>query len=87
MALHFGRDVRPGDFLALDYVGAVELPRPWDHIVAVVEDRGPNGAADGVLGPDDLVADSGDAAGLKFAPLREQGAVRVMVLRPPAVPE
>ena len=81
--LHFGRDVRPGDFLALDYVGADELPRPWDHIVAVVEDRGPNGVADGVLGPDDLVADSGDAAGLKFAPLREQGAVRVMVLRPP----
>jgi hypothetical protein len=39
---------------------------------------------DGVLGPDDLVADSGDAAGLKFAPLREQGAVRVVVLRPPA---
>jgi hypothetical protein len=84
--LHFGRDVRPGDFLALDYVGVSELPRPWDHIVAVVEDRGPNGAADGVLGPDDLVADSGDAAGLKFAPLREQGAVRVMVLRPPREP-
>jgi hypothetical protein len=85
--LHFGRDVRPGDFLALDYVGASELPRPWDHVVAVVEDRGPNGVADGVLGPDDLVADSGDAAGLKFAPLREQGAVRVMVLRPPAFRE
>ena len=82
--LHFGRDVRPGDLLALDYVGVAELPRPWDHIVAVVEDRGPNGVADGVLGPDDLVADSGDAAGLKFAPLREQGAVRVVVLRPPA---
>lgn len=83
--LRFGHDVRPGDFLALDYVGATELPRPWDHIVAVVEDRGPGGVPDGVLGPDDLVADSGDAAGLKFAPLREQGAVRVVVLRPPAV--
>jgi len=83
--LHFGRDVRPGDFLALDYVGADELPRPWDHIVAVIEDRGPGGVPDGVLGPDDLVADSGDAVGLKFAPLREQGAVRVMVLRPPAI--
>src|SRR5207245_391846 len=39
--IRFARDVRPGDFLALDYVGASELPRPWDHIVAVVEDRGP----------------------------------------------
>ena len=81
-ALRFGTDVRPGDFLALDYIDASELPRPWDHIVAVVEDRGPGGEPDGVLGPDDLVADSGDEEGLKFAPLAEQGPVRVMVLRP-----
>jgi hypothetical protein len=81
-ALRFGTDVRPGDFLALDYIDASELPRPWDHIVAVVEDRGPGGKPDGVLGPEDLVADSGDEEGLKFAPLAEQGPVRVMVLRP-----
>jgi hypothetical protein len=79
--LHVGRDVRPGDLLALDYVGVAELPRAYDHIVAFVEDRGADGRPDGVLGPEDLVADSGDALGLKFAPLAEQGDVRVTVLR------
>lgn len=81
--LRFGSDVRPGDLLALDYIGVAELPRAWDHIVAVVEDRGPGGGPpDGLLGPEDLVADSGSAEGLKFAPLGEQGHVRVAVLRP-----
>ena len=82
-ALRWGRDVKPGDLIAIDYVGADELPRAWDHIVAVVEDRGPNGAPpDGLLGPEDLVADSGSAEGLRFAPLGEQGRVRVAALRP-----
>jgi hypothetical protein len=81
--LRFGSDVAPGDLLALDYIGADELPRAWDHIVALVEDRGPNGAPpDGLLGPEDLVADSGSAEGLRFAPLGEQGRVRVAALRP-----
>jgi hypothetical protein len=80
--LQFGRDVRPGDLLAIDYVGAADLPRAWDHIVAVVEDRGPGGVPDGLLGPEDLVADSGSEAGLRFAPLGEQGHARIAVLRP-----
>jgi hypothetical protein len=80
--LRFGQDVIPGDLLALDYIGAEELPRNWDHIVAVVEDRGHgDGPPDGLLGPEDLVADTGSAEGLKFAPLNEQGHVRVVVLR------
>ncbi|MDC0721387.1 hypothetical protein [Nannocystis bainbridge] len=73
---------RPGDILALDYVNSAALPRPWDHIVVLAVDRGPGGGpADGRLGPDDLVADIGDAQGLKFAPLGDQGDVRVLVLR------
>ena len=80
-ALRFGPDVRPGDLLALDYIDVADLPRPFDHIVALVADRGPAGTADGVLGPEDLVADSGSAEGLKFAPLSGQGPVRVAVLR------
>ncbi|WP_143141070.1 hypothetical protein [Nannocystis exedens] len=73
---------RPGDILALDYLGSAALPRPWDHIVVLAVDRGPGGGpADGRLGPDDLVADIGDAQGLKFAPLGDQGDVRVLVLR------
>jgi len=72
----------PGDILAIDYVGATSLPRPWDHVVVFVADRGPEGIADGVLGPEDLVADIGDARGLRFSPLRDQGAVRALPLRP-----
>lgn len=80
--LAIGEKVRPGDLLALDYVGAADLPRDWDHIGVLAEDRGPGGAPDGVLGPEDLFLDSGDGLGLKLAPLGDQGAVRVMALRP-----
>ena len=80
-ALRFGRDVHVGDLVALDYVGYEDLPRDWDHIVVVVEDRGPGGKPDGVLGPEDLVADSGSAAGLHYAPLGEQGLIKIQVLR------
>jgi hypothetical protein len=71
----------PGDILALGYLGASELPRAWDHIVVLIADRGPDGAADGRLGPEDLVADIGDGRGLKFARLGDQGPVRVAPLR------
>jgi hypothetical protein len=85
--LRFGRDVRPGDLIALDYLeDDGQLPRAWDHIVALIEDRGPDGSPDGLLGADDLVADSGDAQGLKFAPLSHQGPVRMEVLRARGVP-
>ena len=81
--VRYGKAVRPGDMLALDYIGAEsDLPREWDHIVVLIEDRGPGGVPDGLLGPEDLVADSGSAEGLKQAPLGEQGLVRVAVLRP-----
>jgi hypothetical protein len=66
----------PGDLLALDYVGdGGQLPRDWDHVVALYEDRPPLG-----LGPEDLVIDSGDSTGLKVAPLAEQGHVRAQLL-------
>ena len=79
---HVTGAVRPGDLYALDYVGYADLPRSWDHIVALIEDRGPNGKPDGRPGPEDLVIDSGNADGLKVAPLGDQGDVRVAVLRP-----
>ena len=79
---HPSGPVRAGDLYALDYVGFAALPRSWDHIVALVEDRGPDGKPDGKPGPEDLVIDSGNADGLKVAPLADQGDVRIAVLRP-----
>ncbi|HFE45455.1 MAG TPA: hypothetical protein ENJ18_08155 [Nannocystis exedens] len=72
----------PGDILAIDYIGASSLPRPWDHVVVVVEDRGSGQGGDGVLGPEDQVADIGDARGLRVSSLGDQGHVRVLALRP-----
>ncbi|HEY7954266.1 MAG TPA: hypothetical protein VII38_03200 [Polyangia bacterium] len=82
IAIGGSRGARPGDLIALDYIGVDELPGAWDHIVALVEDRGPDGKPDGQLGPDDLVADSGSSDGLTLAPLGDQGEVRLEVLRP-----
>ena len=79
---HPSGPVRPGDLYALDYVDFADLPRSWDHIVALVEDRGPDGKPDGKPGPEDLVIDTGNADGLKVAPLADQGEVRISVLRP-----
>jgi len=79
---HVTGPVRPGDLYALDYVDFADLPRSWDHIVALVEDRGPDGKPDGKPGPEDLVMDTGNADGLKVAPLADQGEVRISVLRP-----
>jgi hypothetical protein len=79
---HVTGPVRVGDLYALDYVDFADLPRSWDHIVALVEDRGPDGKPDGKPGPEDLVMDTGNADGLKVAPLADQGEVRIAVLRP-----
>jgi hypothetical protein len=50
--LAWGRDVLPGDLLAIDYVGSGEaLPRAWDHIGALAGDS--YDRPDGTLGADD----------------------------------
>jgi hypothetical protein len=82
IVLRFGHDVRPGDLLAIDYADDPDgqLPRPWDHVGAVLEDRGPDGRADGVLGPDDLVRHMG-LRGLVDEPLARHGHVRLRIWR------
>ncbi|MEZ4247953.1 MAG: hypothetical protein R3B99_06915 [Polyangiales bacterium] len=80
--VRFGQDVARGDLLAIDYADDPDgqLPRPWDHVGAVLEDRGPSGAADGLLGPDDLIRHMG-LRGLMDEPLRRHGHVRLRVWR------
>ncbi len=80
--LRFGVDVRPGDLVAIDYADDPDgqLPRPWDHVGAVLEDRGPEGRADGVLGAEDLVRHMG-LRGLVDEPLARHGHVRLRIWR------
>lgn len=84
--LRFGTDVNPGDIVAVNYIGDASIPRALDHILVLVQDSGPDGKPDGVLGPHDLVADTGDELGLKFARLADQGAIHVVFARPRGVP-
>jgi hypothetical protein len=82
--LAWGSDVQPGDLLVINYVGWDGTPREWDHVLVAVEDRGIGGAPpDGLFGPEDLVADSGDATGLIVQPLARQGKVELLVQRVP----
>jgi hypothetical protein len=76
--LAWGTDVLPGDLLTIDYLGPgddAELPRPWDHIGALVSDDG-----DGVLDGGDVLRHMG-MLGLVDEPLRDHGRIRLRVHR------
>ncbi len=76
--------MQPGDLLVINYVGWDGTPREWDHVLVAVEDRGVDGAPpDGLFGPEDLIADSGDSTGLIVRPLSSQGKVELLVQRVP----
>ena len=74
--LRWGREVRPGDIVLIDYVGFSDLPRPWDHVGVLARDDG-----DGSLDADDVLYHMGLETGLTVEPLRAQGAVRLQLLR------
>ncbi|MBW2731797.1 MAG: hypothetical protein JRH20_05345 [Deltaproteobacteria bacterium] len=44
--LVFGRDVRAGDIMLIDYVGFAGSPRSWDHVAVLYHDRGERGVFD-----------------------------------------
>jgi hypothetical protein len=77
-APRWGVDVLPGDLVTLGYLDdpANSLPRAWDHIGALVEDR--NG--DGLLDGGDTLRHMG-ARGLEDSPIAHAGAVQVAVWR------
>lgn len=79
--LRYGEDIRVGDMVAIDYATAAEaLPRPWDHIGALLEDSGPDGRPDGILGGDDVLRHMGNR-GLTDEALREHGSIRARIWR------
>ena len=80
--LVWGRDIRPGDLIALNYENdpSNQLPRRWDHIGALARDLGPLGLPNGILDADDEMRHMG-ALGLRDEPLWSQGGIRIRVWR------
>lgn len=75
--LRFGRDVRRGDLMLIDYLGWAGSPRSWDHVAALARDRGTRGWLD----PRDRVIHMGYLWGLVDAPLGSEGPAIVKFLR------
>jgi len=86
-ALRWGEEISPGDLLVIDYSDdpANQLPRSWDHIGALVEDRGESGP-DGVLDGRDVLRHV-TALGLGDRPLEEQAPMRLRIWRWKRPPE
>ncbi len=77
VSLVWGDGVAAGDLMAIDYTTAgAQLPRPWDHIGALLGD----GDGDGVLSGGDGLRHM-TPGGLVDRPLREEGEIRFRVWR------
>ena len=79
--LRWGEDVHPGDLLAINYEDDADgsLPRNWDHIGALVEDRGADGP-DGLLNGHDVLRHV-TAAGLADRTVLTQCPIRFRLWR------
>ena len=75
--LVFGRDVRPGDLMLIDYYGFNGSPRRWDHIAVLGQDRGVAGRFD----PADHVLHMGYLYGLVQEPASGEAPAYVQFLR------
>jgi hypothetical protein len=73
----FGRDVRPGDLVLLDYLGFDGSPRTWDHVGVLAADRGLPGRLD----PADAILHLGYLHGLVEEPASTQAPAIIQVLR------
>lgn len=75
--LRFGRDVRRGDLMLIDYVGFTGSPRSWDHVGALARDRGLRGWLD----PKDTILHMGYLWGLSETAAGDEGPAIVQFLR------
>ncbi len=75
--LRFGRDVRRGDLMLIDYVGFTGSPRSWDHVGALARDRGRRGWLD----PKDTILHVGYLWGLTETAAGDEGPAIVQFLR------
>jgi hypothetical protein len=77
VALKWGRDVKRGDLMLIDYVGFTGSPRSWDHIAVMASDAG----VKGVFDPADLVMHVGYLYGLVRTRARDEGPAVIQFLR------
>jgi len=75
--LRFGKDVRRGDLMLIDYVGWNGTGRGWDHVGVLSADQGQKGWLDGA----DQHLHMGYKWGLVSAPLSSEGKAVVQFLR------
>jgi len=75
--LRFGKDVRRGDLMLIDYVGWNGTGRGWDHVGVISADRGVKGWLDGA----DRHIHMGYKWGLVSEPLSSEGRAVVLFLR------
>ena len=73
----FGKDVRRGDIVVIDYGLLVGTGRTWDHIGMIGDDNGVSGIWDA----EDGLLHMGYLYGLEHTPLRAQGPAVIQVLR------
>lgn len=78
VTLRWGAEVSPGDLVTIDYADDPDnsLPRDWDHIGALVEDRGTTGVFDAR----DILRHMG-GHGLEDTPVVHGGPMRVVLWR------
>lgn len=78
VTLRWGAEVSPGDLVTIDYADDPDnsLPRDWDHIGALVEDRGTSGVFDA----SDILRHMG-GHGLEDTPVVHGGPMRIVLWR------
>lgn len=77
VTLPFGRVLRSGDLMLIDYKGFNGSPRSWDHIAMIDKDTG----TPGVFDPQDKVMHMGYLYGLIEAPAHTEGPAYVQFRR------
>lgn len=73
----FGKTIRRGDLMLIDYIGFKGSPRSWDHIAVLARDRGQKG----ILDPKDTILHMGFRHGLIRASVASEGPAVVEFIR------
>ena len=77
LRLRFGKTIRSGDIVLIDYVGSDASPRSWDHVAMIDRDAGERGIFD----PRDPLLHTSNLYGLVEEPALEQAPAIIRIVR------